>query len=149
MSAHLAHKQIDGDFAGEAEMLLPRITQLNAPYWNALEDGTLMVQSCAQCARPRLPVSPVCPYCGGLEFGWRKTNGLGVIFSWVRYHRRYLPEFENLLPYYVANIELEAGPRLFARLLNFEEEPRIGEPVELVIERWHGGRCVPVFQKRG
>ena len=43
----------------------------------------------------------------------RKTSGRGRIFSYVVYHRVYHPAFAQEVPYAVAVIELDEGPRMY------------------------------------
>jgi uncharacterized OB-fold protein len=73
-------------------------------------------------------------------------SGAGSVFCFARFHRSYLPEFEDLMPYVVATVQLTAGPRMFGRLVGRDVQPRIGQPVRLVIEEWPDGRCVAAFE---
>lgn len=129
--------------------LLPAVTPDSAPFWDGLMQGGLVVQACGGCGRPRFPIAPVCPHCGATAFGWRELSGRGRIFSWVRYHRSFLPEFEDLVPYVVITAQLEEGVRMIGRLLERDVTPASGMAVATVIERWPNGRCVPVFSLNG
>lgn len=120
------------------------VRQDSAPFWEALGEGRFVCQYCARCGKFRFPVAPVCPYCLCVEWSWRSLSGRGVVFSWVRYHRSYLPEFEPLMPYCVLTVELEEGVRMIARHTG-ELPPAISQPVRLVIERWPDGTHVPTF----
>jgi len=143
------HAVLDRSFSIDPAGLLPPITSENAPFWDGLVQGRLMLQGCQSCRKLRYPIAPVCPACGGAQFDWDEASGRGKVFSWVRYHRSYLPEFADRLPYIVALVELDEGPRLFAHLINGEFDPFIGQPVRLVIERWPTGRCVASFTSSG
>jgi uncharacterized protein len=120
---------------GEPAALLPPRTAQSAPWLDALAAGRLVVQSCAECGRVRWPIAPVCPWCGGREWGWRECSGAGTVHSWVRYRRGYLPEFEPLMPYMVLCVALAEGPRLFGRLADGGDDPWIGMEVRAVVER--------------
>lgn len=133
-------------FPVDPSQLLPAVTPDNKPFWDALAQGRLQLQVCNDCARARHPIAPVCPYCRGTAWAWREMSGTGTVFSYVRFHRSYLPEFEDLMPYVVATVQLAEGPRMFGRLAGREVAPRIGQPVRLVIEEWPNGRCVPAFE---
>ena len=89
---------------------------------------------------------PVCPYCRSSTWAWREVSGAGTIFSFVRFHRSYLSEFADLMPYVVLTVQLDEGARMFGRLVDGGVEPRIGLPVGLVIEQWPNGRCVHAFE---
>lgn len=144
-----SHPVIERAFPVDPSDLLPLVTTENAPFWDGLRAGRLVVQVCGACRRPRYPTAPVCPHCGGDAVDWRELTGKGTIFSWVRYHRGYLPEFNDLLPYAVALVQLDDGPRMFARLVDPPTDPVIGDPVSLIIEQWPGGRRVAAFAISG
>lgn len=132
--------------------LLPAVNADNAQYWEGLAAGELKVQKCDGCARPRYPIVPVCPYCTATDWSWIRLSGRGKIFSWVRYQRSYLPEFEDLVPYVVILAQLDEGVRMFGRLMDKLPDTtgvRINAPVETVIEKWPDGRCVPAFRLIG
>lgn len=134
------------DFPVDPAQLLPAVTPDNERFWSALAEGRLELQVCGGCGKARYPVAPVCPYCHSAAAAWRPMSGEGTIFSFVRYHRSYLPEFADVMPYVVATVQLAEGPRLFGRLIGREVAPRIGQPVRLVIEQWPDGRCVAAFE---
>lgn len=142
----MPHLMIERQFPVDPANLLPALTPDNTPYWEALQRGELVAQTCAGCGRSRHPIAPVCPYCHATEWSWQAMSGRAVIHSWVRMHRSYLPAFADLLPYVVATVQLAEGPRMFGRITPTRREITIGMPVTLLIERWPDGRCVPLFQ---
>lgn len=132
--------------------LLPAVNADNKHYWDGLAKGELNVQACGDCDKLRYPIVPVCPYCAGTQWNWTTLSGKGKVFSWVRYQRGYLPEFEDLMPYVVILAQMDEGVRMFGRLtdkLGISGELKIDMPVDTVIERWPGGRCVPAFKLSG
>jgi hypothetical protein len=139
----LALREFPG--AGDPAHLLPRRTRDNAPFFDALREGRLALQACASCERLRYPIAPVCPHCGGRESRWRDLSGRGTVHSFVRYRRSYLAEFEPLMPYVVASVELDEGVRIFGRLAESGDDAAIGMPVRAIVERWPGGECVHAF----
>ena len=145
----MQHPVVDRVFPIDPSDLLPAITPDNEAYWTALAEGRLLLQRCEGCGRSRHPIAPVCPYCLALGWQWQESTGRGRVFSWVKYHRSYLPEFVPLMPYVVATIELAEGARIFGLIRDTHEAPAIGAPVTLVIERWPDGRCVPAFVIEG
>jgi uncharacterized OB-fold protein len=136
---------IERKFPCDPADLLPAITPDSEPFWNALAHGEMVAQFCGSCGKPRFPIAPVCPHCGQTGFVWQKLSGRGKIFSWVRYHRSFLPEFEDLMPYVVITAQFDEGLRMIGRLLERDAAPASGMAVSTVIERWPNGRCVPVF----
>jgi hypothetical protein len=58
--------------------------------------------------------------------------------SWVVYHHAYHDYFASRLPYNVAVVELEEGPRLISNVVGATGRLRIDMPLKLVIEREAG-----------
>ncbi|MFN8217119.1 MAG: OB-fold domain-containing protein [Solirubrobacterales bacterium] len=76
-----------------------------------------------------VPANPGCPVCGATERSTVVVAPHGRVYSWVVVHRSLQPEFAEELPYVVATVELDDGPRVFARLLEVEIdriEPEMG-----------------------
>jgi uncharacterized OB-fold protein len=130
---------------GDPAHLLPASNELNAPFFEGLREGRLALQGCSGCGRLRYPIGPVCPYCGGEAFAWKALSGKGIIHSWIRYRRSYLPALESLIPYVVIVVALDEGARIFGRLAEASEKPYVGMPVRAIVERWPGGECVHAF----
>ena len=132
--------------------LLPAVNADNQPYWDGLAQGELKVQACEGCSKKRYPIVPVCPYCTCTKWNWATLSGKAKVYSWVRYQRGYLPEFEDLMPYIVVLAQMDEGVRMFGRLtdkLGDKATLKIGTALDTVIERWPDGRCVPAFKLAG
>lgn len=68
------------------------------------------------------------------------ASGRGRLVSWVVYHTAYHDWFADRLPYNVAIVELEEGPRLITNLVEEPEsvEPQAGVPVQFVAAKREG-----------
>ena len=117
---------------------LPQVTALTKPYWDALDQGHLVFQRCSACAHAWLPARQECPKCLGPDVGWEKAGGGGKVVSWVVYHSAYHDAFKDRLPYVVAIVELDEGPRLISNFIGPRELLRGDMPVALAIEREQG-----------
>jgi uncharacterized OB-fold protein len=114
---------------------LPTITPLNQPYWDALKRHEFRMQRCGQCARVWFPPSPLCPRCWSRQFTWASLGGRGRVSSWVIFHQPYFKGFEDEIPYNVAEVELDEGPRLMTNLVGIANDKiRAGMPVEIVYD---------------
>ncbi|SFI49604.1 Zn-ribbon domain-containing OB-fold protein [Nocardioides psychrotolerans] len=118
-----------------SEMPEPGITPVNQPFWTALERGELTFQRCGSCGGAWLPAREECPRCLAAEPGWEVASGRGRIISWVVYHHAAHPGFADRLPYNVAVVELDEGPRLITNILADEGDLGIELPVVVRIER--------------
>jgi uncharacterized OB-fold protein len=87
------------------------------PYWDGLRDRKLLMPRCDACGNYWFPPSLLCPHCNATNWTWTSTSGRGRIFSYVVYHRIYHPGFADEVPYAVAVIELDEGPRMVSNVI--------------------------------
>ena len=116
---------------------LPDETPLSRPYWDALRQGRLTFQRC-RCGHAWLPPRAECPECLAAEWDWAQASGKGRVISWVVYHHAYHEAFKERVPYNVALVELDEGPRLITNIVNPEAGIKAERPVTLKIEDEHG-----------
>ena len=93
----------------------------------------ITIKRCPECGNSYMPDVDLCPSCLSIkQTQSEEVSGVGKIYSFTRVH--VAPEqFKDSVPYYLAIVELEAGPRLLARLKTEEgDHVRIDAPVELV-----------------
>ena len=129
---------------GGTEHVAPLLSVEARPFYDALKNGSFVLQRCAACGQHQIPPAPVCSHCTSEQLGWAQASGAGVVQSWTVYHRAFLPAFEGLVPYTVLNVTLREGPRLIGRLVS-PGQVEIGRPVRVVIEEWADGLRVPAF----
>ena len=117
---------------------VPEPTPLSQPYWDALKQGSLKFQCCRACSHAWLPPRAECPECLGDAWDWTAASGKGRVISWVIYHHAYHEAFKERLPYNVALVELDEGPRLITNIVNPDVGIAAERPVTLKIEDEHG-----------
>ena len=124
----------------------PERDALNSPYWDGLARGTLTFQRCRSCGHAWLPPRSDCPGCLSADCVWESAAGGAKLISWVVYHVAFHPAFANRLPYNVAVVELDEGPRLISNVVGVEdaETLKIDQRLRLVIED-ESGTAVPRF----
>lgn len=115
----------------------PELTPLSQPYWDALHQGRLTFQRCRHCGNAWLPARSECPRCLAAEWDWTDASGKGRVISWVNFHHAYHEAFRERLPYNVALVELDEGPRLITNIVNPEAGLAVERKVELKIENEH------------
>lgn len=116
---------------------LPVPTALSKPYWQALSEGRLVFQRCS-CGHAWLPARRHCPACLGSDLQWEQASGKGRLLSWVVYHTSYHEAFASRLPYNVAIVELDEGPRLITNMIDACDQLRGDAPVQLVVQHEDG-----------
>lgn len=124
---------------------IPLPTPETAPFWAATVEGRLSVQCCRACGThifyPRL----VCPSCMSDELDWITCTGRGLVYSFTIV-RRAPPAFADRVPYVVALIELEEGPRMMSWVRTPDVDGvRIGMPVVVDFEAVSEDVALPVF----
>ena len=114
----------------------PEVTELNAPHWTGLAEGRLRFQRCGACGNAWLPAREACPRCLADGATWEDASGRAKLVSWVVYHQSFHPAFAGRLPYTVAVVELDEGPRLYTNIVGVgdPEALRIDQPLDVVFE---------------
>lgn len=91
------------------------------------------IRRCPSCSATYLDDVDICPRCSKVTDTERQqVPGTGTVYSFTRVH--VAPEqFKNIVPYYLAIVQLDAGPRVMGRLKTEEgDNIRIDAPVELI-----------------
>ena len=85
--------------------------ELDKPFWDACNEGRLVVQNCTSCNRLQHPPRSACSQCGSADhLEWRQVSGRGKIFSYVVVHDSSVTLLLPDQPYNVALIQLEEDP---------------------------------------
>ena len=94
------------------------------------------------------PPRYLCPKCWSDKLEWTKCTGKGVVYSFTVMHRAPMPAFANRVPYVVALIDLEEGPRMMANILGEDAlDTKIGDRVGVCFEERAGGSKLPQFRR--
>ena len=129
---------------------IPIPSEESRPFWEATKRGELLLQHCRDCGAYRFPPNLLCTECSSTSFGWKCVSGRGKVYSYVIFHRAYHPAFAADLPYAVACIELEEGPRLLSNIVGIgPERLRCDMPVEVVFEEITSDISLPKFRQAG
>ncbi len=90
---------------------------------------------CSDCGQLYFPPRDICPHCKSRNTEPYLLTGRGAVYSFTTVHQA--PDiFDKNIPYVVAMVDLQEGPRITAQLTDVKaEEVAIGMPVELVIRK--------------
>ncbi|HXH21006.1 MAG TPA: Zn-ribbon domain-containing OB-fold protein [Dehalococcoidia bacterium] len=99
---------------------LPQLTDDNGPYLEGLRERELRLQRCGACGRYRYPPARFCPHCLSEEASWEVASGRGTLYSFIVVHQLYHPGFRDDIPYNVAIVELDEGPRITSNVVGCE-----------------------------
>ena len=98
------------------------------PFWEGLEDGTVLIHACESCDRRFFPPRPVCPHCHATDVEWVETTGCGTLFSFTQTHTTATAFDDNVV---VGTVELDEGPKLLAPADEPYSALEIGDPVRI------------------
>lgn len=99
-----------------AGRIVPAETALTAEYWLAARRGVILLQRCGDCGAVVHPPAPVCPGGAGHELEWFEASGLGRVASFTSVAHAAHPAVADRLPYLIALVELDEGPRIICNL---------------------------------
>src|SRR6266508_4609691 len=118
------------------EKPLPLANEDTQEYWEAAKRGELRLQKCGGCGHLRFPPAVLCARCLSGDSTWEHVSGRGKVYTWIVVERPQHPAFYEDVPYNVAIVELDEGPRLHSRIVGCANaDIRIGMPVEVVFEK--------------
>jgi uncharacterized OB-fold protein len=126
---------------------LPRVSEELAPFFAAARRRELVVQRCDDCGTLRFPARELCASCLSRRATWVPVSGRGRVLSFYVMHQVYHPAFAAEVPYAVAVVELEEGPRLTTNLVDCAlGEIRVDLPVEVTFQDRSPEVSLPVFR---
>ena len=120
---------------------------LTQPFWEATRKHKFVMQRCSNCKRFHwLPV-PRCQTCGG-DLEWEELSGKGSVYTYTVVNRAVRNKlFADKVPYLVAMVELDEGPRFIAPVQTKDlEKVRIGTRVEVTFEDVDAETSLPRFK---
>jgi len=120
---------------------------INEAYWAALAEGRLTLQRC-ECGQRFMPPRAACPACLGARWNWETAQGGGRLKSWVVYHVAFHEAFRDRVPYNVALVELDEGPRMITNIVADNAQLTAEARVRFVASR-EGDRTLARFELVG
>lgn len=132
----------------------PIPSELDKPFYDACNEGRLVVQYCRTCVRFQFPPRAVCTRCGqDANLEWRQVSGRGRILSRVVVYDTPTSSLIADQPFNVAAIALEEEPTV-TMLSHLPGTPvdqvPIGATVEVIFETTPAtGQKVPEWRVVG
>jgi uncharacterized OB-fold protein len=111
----------------------PHLDEDNRPLLEGWREGRLMLQQSRSGGPSFFYPRPICPYTGSTDLVWKEASGRGHIVSFSIVMRPNHPSFNDEVPIILAEIALEEGASLLARVItNDANSIQSGGAVELV-----------------
>jgi uncharacterized protein len=108
-------------------------------WWAAVQDGTLLIDTCNLCGRNSLYPRPFCPHCWSEELSSVPASGRATLYTWTVVH-------QAAATHVVAMVDLAEGPRLMTNIEDCAPDKlEAGLHLTLEFRTDDDGFCVPVF----
>lgn len=101
---------------------LPRPYQDTEQYWAAAREHRFVIQRCASCGEHQFYPRGVCSHCLSSDLEWNEASGKGTVYSCSVNYRAPHPGFADNLPFVLAIVELEEGPRMMTNIVDCDPE---------------------------
>jgi uncharacterized OB-fold protein len=124
----------------------PLVTEETQPFWDAAQQGRLLVQRCDSCGSESFPPRAMCRTCRSRQTKFVEITDTGHVYSFTINHQRWLPDLP--VPFAIALVEFHRHPgvRVAGRLRGCPlEEIAIGMNVAVGFEPGPGGFAIPSF----
>ncbi len=125
---------------------------LTRGFWEAANEGKLVIQHCPACNRLQHPPAPDCADCGSDDLGWKEMSGRGHVYNYGVVHDCPVRLLQEDQPFNVAIVMLDDDPdiQMFSHLPGTAEDevpPRAA--VEVIFEETANGQKVPEWRVVG
>lgn len=109
--------------------------QTTVPYWEAAAEGTLLLQRCKPAGHLQHYPRSICATCWSEDLAWQPASGRGAVWAFTVVHMSGHAAWRDEVPYTLALVELEEGPRLMTNVVGVDPESvHVGMAVELAAE---------------
>jgi hypothetical protein len=108
-----------------------------------------MLPKCNDCGKTHFYPRILCPHCHSRKLTWVEASGRGKLFAFEILYRSFNPAVKTPLPYVLAMIDLEEGPRMLSNLINIKPDPALihcDMPVNAVFVKQNDNFTLPFFQ---
>ena len=118
-------------------------------YWEKAQAHELWLRRCNACEQAYFYPRDFCPHCGSRDVSWIQASGRGTLHTFAIVHRAPVPAFRDHVPFVVAMVDLEEGPRIPTNLVDVEPDPEhihVGMAVEVAFADVTDEISLPVFR---
>jgi len=118
----------------------PVITLESEQYWQACNDGMLLLKRCTDCGETHFYPRAICPHCFSDKTEWYESIGKGRIYSYSVTRRAEVP-------FAIAYVTLEEGVTMLSNIVDADLDAlEIEQAVEVTFQESEGGQSLPMFR---
>ena len=116
------------------------------PFWEGTRERELRYQRCDDCGTVVFHPRRHCTGCLGSNLSWLTASGKGKVYSYSVVRQSYHPYFRHHIPYVVAWIDLDEGPRLLSNIGGVDPDD-VACDMRVEVE-WEaqGDHAIPLFK---
>jgi uncharacterized OB-fold protein len=104
-----------------------------------------VIQRCDTCGAHQLYARDRCLRCRG-PVQWVEASGRGTVYSFTVIRQNYSRPFRDWIPYVVALVDLDEGPRLMTNIVGCDvDDVHVGLPVRATFEAVSDEAGIAVF----
>lgn len=117
----------------------PRVLPESLPYWQAADEGRLLLKQCRACGQLHHYPRDICPHCLSDDTVWIDAAGTGSVYSFSTMGK-------GEAAYTLAFVTLDEGVTLMTNLVDAAPgDYAIGQRVKVVFKPSQGGHAVAMF----
>jgi len=126
---------------------LPKPSKWSQPFWDGTKDHKLLLKKCNSCGHIDHPPYLYCTNCMSEEHAWVEASGKATLYSFaINAYAVPFPFMEDL-PYVLALVDLEEGPRMISNIVNCDHSKlKKGMSLEVVFEEASAQITLPKWQ---
>jgi uncharacterized OB-fold protein len=128
----------------ELPVFPPGVSPESKPFWDATGEGKFLLPKCNDCGTVIWYPRTTCPECMSSDVSWFEASGRGTIYSFAVVRRNGGP-WRDALPYVLAYVELEEGPRILTNIVD-TIDLECGQAVEAVFADTGEGNALVRFR---
>ncbi len=123
---------------------------LNRPFFEAANEGRLVIQNCTACDRLIFPPRVACDRCGsGNSLEWKEMSGRGKIYNYGVVYDCPVASLKEDIPFNLAAVMLDEDPGIlmYSHLPGTApDEVPVGANVRVIFEATANGQKVPEWE---
>ena len=109
------------------------------PYWDACNEGRLVLRKCGGCGKVHYYPRGICPFCFSTDGSWVNASGKGKVYSFSVMERA-------SPPFTMACVTLDEGVTMMTNIIDCDfSKIKIGQDVKVVFLDSDTGQKVPMF----
>ena len=117
-----------------------------AAFWQGTKEKEFRYQQCKRCNTVVFYSRRHCTGCTDGELQWKTSAGTGSVYTFSVVRQSYHPFFRNMVPYVVAWIDMDEGPRILSNVTGVApEDVSVGQKVQVEWEE-HETLNIPLFK---